>query len=114
MAPSVMETDELPETGGGWEARKRWARLDGPGAIIGSWRPFRPSQRWLNGFKGPLKQLRLCQEGARTLKVRYCSCFPFVSKFEVIAIGGRGGFRMCPPLTLYFIYPPVHIWDVWL
>ena len=43
MAPSVMETEESPETGGGREARKRWTRLDGPGATIGSLRPFRPA-----------------------------------------------------------------------
>ena len=41
MTPSVMETEESPETDGGREARKRWTRLDGSGAIIGSLRPFR-------------------------------------------------------------------------
>ena len=78
MAPSVIETEKSPQTGGEREARKRWIRLDGCGATIGSLGPFRLAT--VKPSQGPLKQLRLPQEGARTLKVRYCSYFTFASE----------------------------------
>ena len=71
MASSVIETEKSPETGGEREARKRWIKLDGPGATIRSLGPFRSAM--FEPSQGSLKQLRLPQEGARTFKVRYCS-----------------------------------------
>ena len=108
MVPPVIETEESPETGREREARKRWTRLDGPGATIGSLRPFRsetaePPQRALEAASTVPKR-----GNPRTLKVRHCSYFIFVCECEVIAIGGGGGHRMCPPLALYLIYHPVY------